>query len=170
LIRFQKQSNPNNGKDTHSTWLEVISILEQPALDGSNSSDMKMIPNTLLMKEERSWIFKVHLILKTEELSCIELIKETTKNSRSSMLRTCHLNQRRVSWTKSSTLLLRDHSISRQEWVQEDISIELAIMLSLRDQMAEIHKCGTSINHPEQLETSIRITPSIFKAMAEATT
>jgi len=47
LMKFQKQSNPNSGRAIAFICLEVISILEQPALDGSNSSDTKMIPSKL---------------------------------------------------------------------------------------------------------------------------
>jgi hypothetical protein len=70
LIRFQKQSNLTNGKDTAFTCQEEVSIPELLLPDGSNYSDMMTIPCKSRMKEERSWTSQVDKILKTEASSC----------------------------------------------------------------------------------------------------
>ena len=85
LMKFQKQSNPNNGRAIHFICMVITFILEQLHPDGSNSSNTEQIPRIYRMKEAKSWRSRVNMILKTEDLSW--LIRKTEKSNKNALIK-----------------------------------------------------------------------------------
>jgi hypothetical protein len=82
-------------------------------LDGSNCLDTKML--ILSMKEEKPWMLQMELIMKTEMFLCIENTMDSTKNGISGTLMPCHLNSKKVIWTKTGVSELNKTSTLLQK-------------------------------------------------------
>jgi hypothetical protein len=130
-----------------SNPMEDQAMFESPQVstqDGGNSSDQTVLSS--LMIKERSSMFKVLLMLKTETLLFTPNMERSTNNGILSTLINTQKSQRRVSSTKTSVSMLKDHSTLSQKWDKTDILISSTTETwSSRLRMVETPKSGGSI-------------------------
>jgi hypothetical protein len=101
---------------------------------------------SLPTKEERSGMFKVDLIKRTETSLLTTSMERLTNNLMSYMLMNGRVNQPRDNSIQDSDSMLKDHSTLSQEWVSTDILISSTTKTSSsRQEMEEEVKSGTSI-------------------------
>jgi len=92
--------------------------LQPSTQDGGNCSELKV--HSLSMREERSSMFQVALMLKTEISSFGTSMERSTSNGMSSTLMNTQRNQRRENSTRSSDSMLKDHSTLSHNLDQTD--------------------------------------------------
>jgi len=122
------------------------------------------------MKEERSWKFKVMLMLKTETLVWILKQEVYIKSGISSMPTSGKVNQEKENWMKSSDSMLKDHSSLFLNWAQTNTWTWLTTETWLwRHQTVETLRYGTSTNKLWQSDLNITTNLGISKAQENQT-
>jgi hypothetical protein len=113
LIALPRPSDLRSGPTMlwKSKAMERTITLDSPVAspqDGGNCSDSKV--TTLLMREERLWMYQELKMMSKETSSCGESIKDLTSNGTSSMLMNIQKTQSKVNSARNSVCTLRDHS------------------------------------------------------------
>jgi hypothetical protein len=125
---------------------QITSDVPLPTQDGGSYSDTKELLSR--MKEERSWKSKEMLTKKTETSESTMETMDSINNGTSSTLTNGKVNQEKENLTKSSDFTLKDHSTLFLSWLLISSWISSTIeTLSLRPQMEETPKFGTSISN-----------------------
>jgi hypothetical protein len=115
-MKFLRPSRTTTGSHTHliSKAMETQPILDAPLLilDGGNCSDIKAASSR--MRKERLLKFKVTLMLKTETLSYILKLEESTSYGMLCMLTNGKVNLEKESSMKTSACMLKETSTYNQ--------------------------------------------------------